>query len=196
MVCYSGHYDIIYKDDKPVQVLMQTHTPQYIPAYGEDFIRGDLDTVNLRSFVFPGANVMASQNLVSVSPTAPMNPYPSPYQQISPMAYEDPALLPQTSYFPTTTMPSVQQQRHQEPLALPIRTLPTPQRSYSSSALPPYSQASAWNRSVSPSPPTPASAGGSSNAQDFRIRYSTNHYLQRIHCQSLPLDPDTFGKYV
>ncbi|KIW13004.1 hypothetical protein PV08_08191 [Exophiala spinifera] len=192
LIYRPGHYDIIYKDHKPVQVLMQTHTPQYIPAYEENFIRGDMDTINLHSFVFPEANVVASQNLATTSPMSPMNPYSSPYQQAPPMVYEDPALLPRTSYFPTTTMPSMTHQHRQEPPALAIRSQPTPLRSYSSSALPADSQASKWNRSVSPSPPTPASAGSNPKPQEFRIRYSLVCYQQYQH-QSLPLDAAAFG---
>ncbi|KAJ9636634.1 hypothetical protein H2204_005234 [Knufia peltigerae] len=195
LIYRPGHYDIIYKDDKPIEVLMQSHTPQYVPAYGENFIRGGMDGVNLRSFVFPGANIMPSQNMVNVSPTSPMNPYPSPYQQAPPMVFEDPALLAQTSYFPTATMSSGQQQQNQSPPALAIRTQPALQRSYSSSAaLPTNSQAPVWNRSVSPSPSTPASAESSnSKPQDFRIRYTANCYRPDIQHQSLPLDAGTFG---
>ncbi|KAI1630068.1 ubiquitin thioesterase OTUB1, variant 1 [Exophiala viscosa] len=197
LIYRPGHYDIIYKDDGPIQVLLQTETPQYVMPFHNDVFRGDEDALNMHSFMFPNANIVPSQTLPGSAPS-PMHSYPQAFQNPQPAIFDAQATTMQNSYFPPVahmTSQQLPQPQHQTP-PLPVRSLSMPHLSHSCSLAPSLPATSP--STLSPSTPTvltPVSGGHNMHKpHEYQIRYNTNCYQYNAQRQqSLPLDPGSFG---
>ncbi|KAK5194539.1 hypothetical protein LTR99_003041 [Exophiala xenobiotica] len=195
LIYRPGHYDIIYKDNKPIQVLLQAEPPQYVLPFRDDGFRSNMESAEMHSFMFPTANMVASQPLSNTSPATSINPYPMSFPQPQPMVPEDTTLLAQAPYFPPARVSGSQRQRSYQPPAHPIRSLSLPDRSCSSSMVPSHSETSLSSLPCpSPSPLTPYPMGSVSEPHEYQIRYHGACYQYKLQGQqSLPLDPGSFG---
>ncbi|KAK4949640.1 hypothetical protein LTR10_011481 [Elasticomyces elasticus] len=196
LIYRPGHYDIIYKDDGPIQVLLQTGAPQYVIPFHDDVFRGDEDAVNMHSFMFPNANILPSQTLPGSAPSTSMNSYPPMFQNPQPAMFDAQVPAMQNSYFPPMTQMNSQQApqpQHQSP-APPVRSLSMPHLGHSFSLAPSLPATSP--STLSPSTPillTPSSPNVH-KPHEYQIRYNQNCYQYTARRQqSLPLDRGSFG---
>ncbi|KIX04933.1 uncharacterized protein Z518_05804 [Rhinocladiella mackenziei CBS 650.93] len=204
LIYRPGHYDIIYKDDKPIQVFFQSSAPQYVAPLGNEIFKGDMEALNLQSYMFPNANVMSSHSLVGPSLGSSSNTFQSHLQRPPPMSFTDTNATEQ-SYFPpvsshTATLPQQQQQAPPPPPPPPpppagVRSHSLPYRTYSSPMIQTHPQMSPSSQSPSsPSPITTKSGLPNHKTNEAKIRYNENCFNFNIHRhESLPLDPGSFG---
>ena len=187
----SGHYDLIYKDDQPIQVLLQTHNPQYV-SYAPDQFRGDEDSLTLSSRMFPGSNDIPFHAIPSTQYPSSGPNYGSNHNRSAQTAFQSPSMA-QPPYFSSAVQPGARRQ-------LPIRSQSLPYSYYSSQPItqlsqhfPPSPQSPQPPSPVTPSTNFPISTS-TPNAKEPQIRLNKScldYHLGRH--ETIPLDPGSFG---
>lgn len=191
MVYFSGHYDLIYKDSKPVQVFLQTHNPDYVASYAEEF-RGDDDSLNMTSYMFPGSNNstpfhgMQATTYPSNNMTLSLNHKQSTHVPFPPTTSTQP------SYFSPALPPTSHRQQpiSSHSLSYPYYSPPMPQPQ---SQFPASPQSPQSTSPVTPNAsfPTPTNTSKSKEPQ-IRMNENCFKYEVRRH-ETIPLDPGSFG---
>lgn len=174
-----------------MQVFLQSHNPPYVSSYSTEEFRGDEESLNMTSYLFPGSNDLAFHGL-------PTTTYPSNYMTLS-INHKQPSHIP----FPPTTMaqpsyfsPALQPTCHRQQ---PTRSQSLPAYYYSAPVTQPQAQFPSSPQSPqSPSPVTPnanfAAPSKISKGKEPQIRMNENcfKYEVRRH-ETIPLDPGSFG---
>ncbi|EXJ86194.1 hypothetical protein A1O1_06564 [Capronia coronata CBS 617.96] len=191
LIYRPGHYDIIYKDDNPIQVFLQAEAPQYIAPLSNELFRGDADAMELYFTMFPNMPTQ-SQGGPQVEPST--NSSQLQYRHPQPSSFTN-SSLGQQSYFPPVSQSVPQQQP-----TLPVRTHSLPYPVHQSPMTPSHSQVS--RSSISPQSPPPNTPGAGPcgpgttprRSTEPQIRYNEMcHIYNNQRHESLPLDPVSFG---
>lgn len=195
LIYRPGHYDIIYKeDDKPIQVFLQTETPQYVGPLSNELFRGDPDAMDLYFTMFPN---MPSQGQTEPQIAPSSNALSLQFQHSEPPSFTATAVA-QQSYFPP-----VSQTVSQRDAALPVRTTSVSYQIQQSPMTPSHQQVSPSTISPHPTSPSTPSPGTlnvgttSHRSTEPQIRYNEMCHIYNIQRhESLPLDPVSIGRYV
>jgi hypothetical protein len=167
------------------------HNPRYVSSYATEEFRGDVDSLNLSSYMFPGSSDLSLHGI-------PPTPFPSSgttfgsnHKQSPQKAFPTTNAL-QPSYFPPALPPTARRQPPIRSHSLPYSYYPTPM-AQPQPQFPPSPQSP-----QSPSPVTPSTNFpipiATSKVKEPQIRLNENCYNYKLQRhETLPLDPGSFG---